>query len=91
MKRTIWKYDLEVTDEQTIQIPQGASVLTVDTQDGLPKLWMAVCPGEKKLPVRVAIIGTGNTLWCDGWTYAGSFKMRQDILVFHVFVEPVES
>jgi len=90
MKRTIWKYDLEGKEEQTIQIPKGASVLTVDTQDGLPKLWLAVCPEEKKQLVRVAIIGTGKPLWCDGWIYAGSFKMRQDILVFHVFVEPVE-
>lgn len=40
--KTIWKFPLEVTDEQVLMVPKGAKLLTVQKQDGKPCLWCEV-------------------------------------------------
>ena len=33
MKKTIWKFELEVTDKQFVRMPQEAELLSVQTQN----------------------------------------------------------
>ena len=79
----IWKWDLQVTDLQTVNVPIGAKLLTVQTQNSLPRLW-ALC-NEQAPPRtrRIAMYGTGNTIESYPGTYIATFQVGE--FVFHVF------
>lgn len=83
----IWKYSLRQQPVQSIQMPEGAKVLCVQTQGNQPNLWALV--DEKKDPTvtrKFAVHGTGNPM-ADGdpGTYVGTFQLYGGDLVFHVF------
>ena len=85
--KTIWKYNLDTTDEQEIEAPDNAVPLCVQTQHGEPCLWMLV---DLNVPARkygVRIFGTGHPVYVedDYWKYVGTYQYRGN-LVFHVFV-----
>jgi len=42
MKRVIYKYPLKVTDVQDIEIPHGSILLSVQTQNETPCLWVLI-------------------------------------------------
>ena len=42
MSRVIWKYPLEVTDEQTLMLPRSARALSVAAQNDTLTLWALV-------------------------------------------------
>lgn len=86
--QTIWKYPLEVTDEQIIYMPSGADILAVQTQDDTPNLWVLVHIGEVPEPRQIHTRGTGQPL--QGWegvgpSYIGTYQLMRGGLVFHVF------
>ena len=58
--QTIWKYPLEVTDEQDLKMPRGARLLHVGCQDGYqPVLWALVELSASLVARRILIFGTG--------------------------------
>lgn len=82
----IWKYLLTVVDSQWLYMPQGAKLLTVQTQDGQLQLW-ALCeeqaPKESRL---ITIHGTGNPMPDEPpGIYVGTIQLSGGGLVFHVF------
>lgn len=86
----IFKYPLEVTDVQTIQIPQGATILTVQVQYDKPCIWALVDPNEPVESRQIEIYGTGQQLDEDvRRRYIGTFQLRGGALIFHVF-EPIK-
>lgn len=60
--RTIWKFPLEVTDLQTIQMPVDAHFLSVGQQDDELMLWALVDPENQLIPTTFAIYGTGHPI-----------------------------
>lgn len=86
--KKIFKYVLEITDEQTIQMPVGAKVLSVQNQEGKPCLWALVDPEQtSKESINVAMFGTGNPIedWqLKGFSFLGTIQINW--LVLHVFV-----
>ena len=38
----IYKYELDLTHKQTLELPQGAQILTIQLQDGKIVLWALV-------------------------------------------------
>ena len=67
-------------------MPEGARLLTVQIQDGMPQLWALV---DEKAPIidrTIATYGTGNSL-PDGYLgeYIGTYQFGGGALVFHVF------
>lgn len=46
--KKIYKYRIEVTDDQNIEMPVGAKILTVQTQNGVPCIWAMVDPNAEK-------------------------------------------
>lgn len=84
MKR-IWKFEIETTDNQTIGMPVGAEILTVQTQYGKPCLWALVNPDGNKEQRHIEIIGTGNPVKEASRIYIGTYQLRDGALVFHVF------
>jgi hypothetical protein len=89
MSKTIWKFPLDLTDFQTVDMPRGATALSAGLDPvGQLCVWALVEPDLGMLPVMVRIIGTGNP--ADGlerWHFVGSVK--QGSFVWHVFVEGV--
>lgn len=89
MARTIYKYDLEVTDEQVLELPANAEILTVQMQHDAPKLWAIVDVPQRSATVqnrRIAIYGTGHAMnQSASHRYIATFQMRDGSLVFHVF------
>lgn len=83
--RTIWKYELEITDFQTLQIPGGAELLCVQVQFGKPCLWALVEPHFDKTPRTIAIRGTGHPFEIPMPVYVDTFQMNGGMLVFHAF------
>ncbi len=81
----VWKYELQIVDEQTLEMPRGAKVLSVANQSGKLCLWAEVDQSERIVYRHFLIIGTGNLITED-------FELRKfvgtvliDPFVWHVF------
>ena len=82
--KTIWKYALDLRDEQSPLIPRGAELLSVHMQDGTPTVWALVDPKAERVPREIAIRGTGNpALLPDAARFLGTVLDRA--YVWHVF------
>ena len=84
MKR-IYKYPIQITDEQEIQMPFGAEVIHagLDPQ-GTPCLWAKVESVNSPEPVSVLVVGTGKPMPHAADRHVGSFV--QGPFVWHVFL-----
>lgn len=84
MNSVIWKYPLQVVDQQMIRMPEGAEILSVHLQDGVPCLWVAVDPTLASEERTIWIVGTGNPADdVANQKFIGTVVM--DFLVWHVF------
>ena len=79
---TIWKYPLQIGDFNSVQMPKGATILSVDNQNGILCLWAMVDPEKSLVTRKIRIVGTGHTF--DGYAeHIGSVVMAP--FVWHVF------
>jgi hypothetical protein len=86
MSGSIWKYNLRVVYCQQIQIPRGATPLTVQMQDGVPRLWCRVPDTEApKDLVEINTIGTGWKMLVDPGQYIATVQIEN--LVWHYFLK----
>ena len=88
MKKTIWKFNLKATDTQTIEMPAGAVVLTVQVQNGTPCLWAMVDPEESASKRIFKTFGTGHQIDNSRnvpLLFVGTYQLLDGNLVFHVF------
>lgn len=91
--RRVWKYKLELTNTQTVNMLLPARILCVDFMDGQLYAWAIVDPEQKPVgyeePVTLEIYGTGHRFTelalGDFRTYIGSAYERKSGLVVHVF------
>jgi len=83
----IWKWTLSVLDVQTVQMPKGAQVLSVQVQDGEPQLWAMVDEQAPTEPRTFATYGTGHPLpdVANHGRFVSTYQMHSGRLVFHVF------
>jgi len=87
MPLSIWKFTLEVTDRQSVFIPKGAQLLTVQTQHEKPCLWALVNPETPTERYEIIIVGTGHPVTADG-LYLGTFQLDNGAFVGHTFLAP---
>ena len=88
MNKTIWKFELETTDNQTIEMPVNAEILTVQTQNEIPCIWALVDPTQVKEKRFIEVFGTGHDVHYDmgvSRNYLGTYQLHGGSLVFHVF------
>ena len=86
-ERTIWKFTIALTDEPSVQMPEGAEVIHFDNQDGTPTIWAVVDP-DAPLEVRhFSLRGTGHRMNGAGRHIGTAF---QGPFVWHLF-EPTEA
>lgn len=81
---SVWKWPL-VIGPQTIEMPQGAQILTVQMQNGEPQLWALCDPDAPKENRHIAIYGTGHQVKKNPGVYIETFQMLSGKLVFHAF------
>lgn len=81
----IWKYQIEITDTQTIDMPKGAQVLAVQVQHGVPCVWALVDPEATAQPLDIHVLGTGHPVPDGIGRHLGTFQVSDGALVFHVF------
>lgn len=92
MALTIWKYALKVADSQVLPIPDGAPILALQVQHGVPCIWARVDPDAAKAKGReFVIVGTGHPLPPGSLIYIGSYQVLGGKLVFHVFEREEET
>jgi hypothetical protein len=85
--QTIHKYYIPFGDQVVIQLPIGAKILCVHSQDNEPHLW-ALVDTESKLEDRFfLILGTGRPIPIEigKENYLGTFFLYNDTQVYHFF------
>lgn len=84
---SIFKYQLETIDEQVIEMPLGAEVLTVQVQNEIPCIWAKVNPSNTSTSYRFRIFGTGQPIEEDfTGKYIGTYQLLNGLYVFHLFL-----
>jgi hypothetical protein len=59
----IYKYPLQLTSDQYLDMPQGSSILSIQIQRGAPTLWALVDDTVPRLSTkRIRMTGTGHEL-----------------------------
>lgn len=82
----VYKYELEITDEQTIRLPFDAEILTVQMQGIRCYLWALVDPCNELNDRVICIYGTGNPIPDKiRLKYINTFQIPHLGLVFHAF------
>ena len=82
---TIHKFELEITDVQTIGMRADAKILHVDNQNGTLCIWALLSTSDVITERRFYIFGTGHQVPRIGLKHIGSVLM--DEFVWHVFEE----
>lgn len=92
--QAIYKYKLEPTDVQKVELPRGAQILSTEVIDGSIFVWALVTPDEEETEwVHVFIIGTGHPIThsqIEKTRFLGTVLMPTHLsgtLVWHVWVE----
>jgi hypothetical protein len=87
----IFKYPIEVTDEQILRLPAGSQILSVIEQRNEMVLY-AMVPHPNDYPevyveYDIRVVGTGHDVKFStrDFTFVGTVSMYKGGLVFHVF------
>ena len=62
MDYRVWKYELQLTDTQLVDMPKGAELLSVANHRGVLCLWAKVDADQEMETRYIEIIGTGNPM-----------------------------
>lgn len=85
----VWKYPLEVTDEQKVEVPYGSKVLSVIEQNDMPTLYALVNPySNLKETWCISIRGTGHPLAKEMLgvsLFIGTISTHSGRLVWHIW------
>ena len=83
--KTIYKYPLIIDDYQTLEMPQGAEILTIQIQKRIPCIWALVNPKQPKQKRHIRIAGTGHSVNDKVIEYIGTYQLYGGDIIFHVF------
>lgn len=92
--RTIWKYNLDISEALPVMMPTGAKLLHAGMQDERLCVWAQVNPEKSMVKRLLSVHGTGHDIKPldrgDGNgrvypTYVCTFMMHGGMLVFHLF------
>ncbi len=89
--KTIRRYYLQPNKNQSIMLPAGSKILTVQAreEESKPVLWALVDPERQEEERLLSIYATGTELPDDPGTYLGTFQLFQGSLEFHAFEAPL--
>lgn len=89
--KTIYKYELDLADRQSLSLPQGFEILSIQVQHGVPCLWARVDSNEfVTAAIRIHCYGTGHDLPSETeLKFIDTIQMAEGKLIFHFFEEVV--
>lgn len=87
MSEIIYKYPLEVIDEQMVAMPEGARILSAQWQGRGLVAWAVVDPLAKPVQRRVRVVGTGNPMPEFDGSYVSTVQEPGRPFVWHVFAD----
>ena len=85
----VWKFTL--SPECELEMPEGAQILSVQSQGHEICMWAHVNPENPKVKRKFITVGTGHNIDSDlSLSYYGTSLLHEGRLVFHTFeiVEP---
>ncbi len=87
--KTIFKQILGIADGQEVTMPEGAKILHLGKQKGVPTIWYECDPEKTPVEVVVRCFGTGYSMPDDmsGMEYIGTVITYNDMGVWHYYVE----
>ena len=90
--RTIYKYPLEITDIQYINIPESYEILSVKVQNDIPVLYAIVEDSRESRSVGIVMKGTGHPFNENVGVedFVGTININQGNLMFHIFIKQGE-
>lgn len=83
--RNVFKYKIPVEDEFELKLPMLAKILTIQTQHGMPNIWVLVDTDNPMETRKFKTFGTGHTIPDEKLDYVATYLIENDALVFHVF------
>lgn len=88
MRKRIFKYPVEIARLQIIDMPEGAEILSLQVQSGIPCIWALVEDGNKRQSRRFRIFGTGAEINSPfDLRFIGTWQEKEGAFVFHLFEE----
>jgi hypothetical protein len=89
--KTIWKYVIQFRDVQTLYLPKGSTLLSVQLQNDTPYIWALVNPDNlfaDEDEISILMFGTGNPIEKEfAWNTQFLGTIQNNGIVFHVFYE----
>lgn len=87
--KKIYKYTIPVENSFSLELPQGAKILTVQEQHGEPQIWALVDTESPTETRELCVVGTGHTIVDDSppktLYYIGTFQLFGGNFVGHLF------
>jgi hypothetical protein len=84
--QTIWKYTLEPGQNNTLELPASAEVLSVQNQNEKICMWVKLETDYPKVQRMFAVLGTGWEVESNhDLLFIGTVQLNHGIYVFHVF------
>lgn len=84
--KTIWKYELQANQIQTVSIPFGGQILSAHAKaDNAPIMWVLVDPDMPMQERSLGIYTTNTALPDNPGRYISSFTIYEGMLEFHLF------
>ena len=84
--KAIWKYSIQISDSIIVDMPEGAEILTVQTQNNIACIWAKVDDNKVMVQRHLQMIGTGHDITDRKiGKYIGTFQIEGGVLVFHLF------
>lgn len=85
--RTVWKFPIDPSDVIEVDMPEGAHVLTVQTQGDQVCMWALVNPDRPTERRFFRMAGTGHPIdeELGALIWIGTFQLHGGRLVFHLF------
>lgn len=86
--KTVYKYSLDITNEQVLALPVGAVILSVANQHEGIVMYALVDKNVKGLQgQKIYIHGTGHEVYGENLAFIGTVELLGGRLMFHVFRE----
>jgi hypothetical protein len=84
---TIHKHAVPLEQTFTLDLPEGATFLSVQVQHGTAQMWFRVDDSRPLKAQRFEVCSTGNPLlpMAVVWPFLGTFQLGDGALVLHLF------
>lgn len=83
--KTVYKYPLDLSGINQVDMPQGAEILSVQVQGRTPQMYALGDPARPIETRQFRIVGTGHPIERDDLHFIDTIQVAGGALVFHVF------